>query len=223
MKYEEIMEQLKSLGTSQNVKKYIRHGAGPDLFGVSFGNLNKIAKKLKINHEVGLQLWESGNMDAQLLATRIMDPQLISREMIEKWIKEISYYVLLDDFVFKVVVKTPFAQELMLIWIESTKEWIGRAGWNILNNYALYHKDLPDSFFEPYLSKLEAQLQTSKNRTKQAMNNTLIAIGIKSAELAEKAITVARKIGKVTVNHGKTACKTPIAEDYIIKSRKRLH
>lgn len=223
MNYEEVMAKLKNLGTAQNIKIYTRHGAGSQLFGVSFAHLKKLAKELKNNHELGLQLWASKNIDARLLATRIVDPTQFTRSLIEEWVQDISYYVLLDDFVFNVVVHTAFAQNLMEEWIDSPDEWIGRAGWNIINSLALYHKELSDSFFEPYLERLENDLQKSKNRTKQAMNNTLIAIGIKSAELADKAISISRTLGKVTVNHGKTACKTPHAEEYILKSRKRLH
>jgi len=37
MTYREIMKELEALGTAQNRKVYRRHGAGENLFGVSFG------------------------------------------------------------------------------------------------------------------------------------------------------------------------------------------
>lgn len=53
------------------------------------------------------------------------------------------------------------------------------------------------------------------------MNSALIAIGIYRDSLREEALSIARKIGKVTVDHGETNCKTPEAEAYILKGLAR--
>jgi hypothetical protein len=47
------------------------------------------------------------------------------------------------------------------------------------------------------------------------MNNALIAIGSRNAALESQAIAAAGRIGKVTVDHGVTDCKTPDAATYI--------
>jgi len=56
---------------------------------------------------------------------------------------------------------------------------------------------------------------------RNAMNNALIAIGIRNPHLEKKAIAAAQKIGKVEVDHGETGCKTPDAIPYIQKSLDR--
>ena len=71
------------------------------------------------------------------------------------------------------------------------------------------------------LSAIEKRIHQSKNRTKDAMNNALIPIGLRNSELEKKALEVARRIGKVEVDHGETGCKTPDAVPYIMKARKR--
>ena len=53
------------------------------------------------------------------------------------------------------------------------------------------------------------------------MNTALIAIGMRSLKLEPKAISAARKIGRIDVDHGETNCKTPDAEAYILKAGKR--
>jgi hypothetical protein len=50
------------------------------------------------------------------------------------------------------------------------------------------------------------------------MNNAVIAIGIRSPTLRKLALTVAKRIGKVEVDHGETNCKTPDAAAYILKT-----
>ena len=49
------------------------------------------------------------------------------------------------------------------------------------------------------------------------MNGFVISIGTYVEALTEKSKEVAKKIGKVTVNVGGTACKVPLASDYIDK------
>ena len=37
-------------------------------FGCKTGDVRKLAKKLRTDHELGQKLWKTGNMDAQMLA-----------------------------------------------------------------------------------------------------------------------------------------------------------
>ncbi|MBT6764999.1 MAG: DNA alkylation repair protein, partial [Prolixibacteraceae bacterium] len=50
------------------------------------------------------------------------------------------------------------------------------------------------------------------------MNGFVISVGTYIKELTAKTQEVALKIGKVNVNMGGTACKVPLAKDYIEKS-----
>jgi hypothetical protein len=50
------------------------------------------------------------------------------------------------------------------------------------------------------------------------MHLSIIAIGIRSEALAKKAITTARTVGPIEIDHGETDCKTPEAEAYIKKA-----
>ena len=49
------------------------------------------------------------------------------------------------------------------------------------------------------------------------MNGFVIAIGTYVVNLTDKALEVANEIGKVSVDLGGTACKVPLATDYIGK------
>ena len=50
------------------------------------------------------------------------------------------------------------------------------------------------------------------------MNLAVIAIGCRSPGLRKAALAAAKRIGKVEVDHGDTACKTPDAAEYIQRS-----
>ena len=221
MKYAEVMKKLKALGTEQNRKIYKRHGAGDKIFGVSFANLNNLKKQIKTDHDLAFKLWASGNTDAQNLATMIADPDKMNKSELDRWLKDIRWYMLIDVFVANLVSNTPHAKSRMEKWMKSKDEWIGRAGWQLLAQLAMKNNELPDSLFEECLKTIRKSIHGSKNRTKEAMNNALIAIGIRNGALERKALAVAADIGKVDVDHGETSCKTPDAASYIKKAKKR--
>jgi hypothetical protein len=51
------------------------------------------------------------------------------------------------------------------------------------------------------------------------MNGALITIGLRNDRLEKKAMEIAKKIGKVIVDHGGTDCKTPDAAEYIARTK----
>ncbi|USK94696.1 DNA alkylation repair protein [Bacillus tropicus] len=220
MLLEEVMQQLEEYGTEQNRKTYKNHGAKEPLFGVSFANLKLLKKKIKKDHDLAILLWETKNMDAMTLATMILDPKKVTTELLNKWVQEVDYYCLMDVLM-TAICTSPIAIERMEDWAKSDDEWIGRAGWSLLANIAIKNKTLQDDVFSPYLDEIKENIHNEKNRKREAMNSALIAIGIRNEDLEQKAIEIAREIGKVQVDHGATSCKTPDAEPYIKKARER--
>ncbi len=220
MNAEKVMRQIESMGTEQNRKIYKRHGAGDNLFGVSFANLKKLKKQIKTDHGLAQELWATGNTDAQTLATMIADPFEATEDLLDRWAQDIQYYCLADVFVRVLVSRTPFAKKKAEQWSQSAGEFVGQAGWDLVGCLVMTDKSLPDSYFEPYLAKIETTIHSAKNRTKHAMGSALIAIGIRNEALQKKALAAAKRIGKVEVDHGETNCKTPDAVGYILKAWK---
>lgn len=217
MNEHDVLNELESLGSEQTRKTYRRHGVGEKQFGVSYGDLGKLQKKLKTNHDLAGKLWASGIHDAQILATMIADPAQMTAKEIDTWASSLSNYVLTDALA-GLVSKTRFARDKAERWTNSKDEWIGTAGWRILSGFAQSDQSLPDSFFLPYLDTIQTDIHKRKNRVRYAMNGSLIGIGCRNSKLEKKAIAVAAKIGKVGVDHGDTGCKTPDAASYIRKT-----
>ncbi len=215
-----VLDQLKALGTEQARKTYRKHGVSGDQYGVSYADLKNLKKKIKVNHDLAKQLWASGIHDARLLALLIADPQNADGVLLDSWAHDLENYPLSDAFS-QYVAQTALAREKMEQWTRSDDEWIGTVGWNIVGELATHDKNLPDEYFDPYLMTIERDLHNQKNRVRSAMNSALIAIGGRNPQLEQKALAVARVIGKVIVNHGETNCKTPDAATSIEKIRAR--
>ncbi len=222
MDFGEIMSGLEALGTVQNRKTYQKHGVKGAQFGVSFANLDKMAKSLRKDKGVDRnalagELWASGNHDARMLAIKIADPGRIGPGVIDVWAQDLDNYIVCDAFS-ALVCQAPFAMEKMKAWIDVTEEWISAVGWNLLGCLAMNKPELEDAFFSPYLTQIQSQIHTRPNRTRYAMNNAMIAIGIRNRALESLALQTATQIGVVYVDHGETNCKTPFACDYIQKT-----
>jgi hypothetical protein len=74
----EILAQLKSLGDDARRVHNTKAGAPDNQFGVKLGDIRAMAKKIKTDHELALNLWDTRNVEAQLLATLIIKPALLS-------------------------------------------------------------------------------------------------------------------------------------------------
>ncbi|MGH9801862.1 MAG: DNA alkylation repair protein, partial [Blastocatellia bacterium] len=203
MTCQEVMKQLESMGTAQNRKVYARHGAGENMFGVSFANLEKLRKQIKVDHLLAAQLWATGSNDAQVLATLIADPQAMTDKQAEAWLKDFSNYGLSEMFG-RLVAKSPIGQKKAEKWHKSKDEWIASTGWRMIAHLAMEDKQLPDEYFDPYLELIATGIHQQKNRARYEMNGALIAIGLRNEKLEKKALAVAKKIGKVEVDHGET-------------------
>ena len=220
MNLDQTLQQLESRGTEQNRKVYRRHGVSDNLYGVSYAHQRKLAKTIRRNHPLALELWGSGNHDARILATFIADPAQADDTLLESWVADLDSYVLTDAFA-AFVGKAARCQVKAEQWRNAAGEWHGRAGWHLVSHLAMQNPDLPDAWFIAHLDTIEREIHTRQNRVRDAMNNALIAIGIRNPALESLALAAAARIGKVEVDHGQTGCKTPDAATYIQRTLAR--
>jgi 3-methyladenine DNA glycosylase AlkD len=216
VKIREATSRLKAAGTEPLRKVYTRHGIGKKMYGVSMAELNALAKEIKTDHELAVKLWDSGNHDARMLATRIADPAAISSGMLDDWSCDLDNYVIADAFS-SLAAKSRFAHAKFEKWSRSRQEFVGQAGWNVLTTLAMRDPKLTNAFLIEQIRLIESRIHLSANRVRHAMNQSLIAIGARNKTLRQRATAAANRIGEVEVDHGETGCKTPAAVPYIDK------
>jgi len=219
MNLQETLDTLKSLGKEQTRKTYRRHGAPEDCYGVSTPDLKNLQKKIKVDPELAGALWASGNHEARILATMIVDPRKLDGATLDGWVASLENYIEVG-YLGGIAARSPVARELMERWRESKGEWIAAPGWIILSHLAT-EGELSDAEAEAALARIERELHGSQNRVRHQMNGALISIGGSMPALQKKALAAAARIGKVEVDHGDTDCKTPDAAGYIKKMADR--
>ena len=134
MTYEEIMQKLKELGSEQTKRIYQNHGVKEPYFGVKIGDLKKLVKYVKKDHELAMKLFDSGNHDAMYLAGLSVNPKLLSKEALQDWVKKAYWYMAAEYTVAQVAAESDYALELAREWIKS-EEMIAVSGWSTYSNY----------------------------------------------------------------------------------------
>lgn len=109
MELAEVLTELAKCGTAQNRKVYAKHGVKEPLFGVSYAHQGRLRKAIKTDHALALQLWESENHDARILATMIADPAAATVGLLNGWVHALDNYVL-SDAVAAYAARTPLAK-----------------------------------------------------------------------------------------------------------------
>jgi 3-methyladenine DNA glycosylase AlkD len=219
MTFEEIMNNLEELGSEQTKKTLLRHGAQEPFFGVKVGDMKKLVKFVKKDRELALALYDSGNTDAMYLAGLTMDPKTMTKQELQNWAKQAYWYMLTEYTVAGVAAESSSALELAREWLQSPDELIATCGWS---TYANYISITPDEKLDLHeiaqlLEQVRTTIHAERNRVRYTMNTFVITVGAYCFPLFEAATEVANEIGKVHVDVGQTACKVPLASEYIHK------
>ncbi|MCE9593015.1 MAG: DNA alkylation repair protein [Planctomycetes bacterium] len=212
----ETMRALEKAGSAQTRKTYLRHGAKEPMFGVSFAFLKTLVKRIGVDHELALALWETKNHDARTLAIKIADPAKIGRSDLDRWARD-SFPGMCGGYVAMLAAESPHGAAKAREWFASSHAALRAAAWTLAGFLSSRDEQTPDEWFVERLAFIEKSIHSAPNEERAAMNMAVITIGGRNAALRKAATAAAKRIGKVEVDHGDTECKTPDAVPYIEK------
>jgi 3-methyladenine DNA glycosylase AlkD len=219
----EIVAELKPLGTETYKKVLLNHGVKEPLFGVKIEDLKKIQKRLRKNYRLALDLYDTGIYDAMYLAGLIADDSQMTKRDLQGWVEKANCATLCEYTVPWVAAESSHGWELALEWMDAKKERVAAAGWSTLGSLVAIKDDaqLDLNELKRLMQRVEKTIHQQPNRVRYAMNGFLIAVGSYVKALTKPALETAAKIGQVSVDMGGTACKVPLAQDYIKKVQQR--
>jgi len=224
MTSKEILARLEKMGSASIKKVYMNHGAVEPFFGVKVGDMKTIVKEVRQNHTLALELYASGNSDAMYLAGLVSSPKEMTKSDLQAWVNNARWYMHSEYTVAWTTAESNFARELAMEWIASSNELIATAGWSA---YASYIQITPNDLLDvkeisSLVEKIEKGIAKAPNRVKYVMNGFLIMVGTQIQELHAQVVATAKKIGKVEVEMGGTACAVPDAISYISKTIEKM-
>lgn len=194
MTVKEILAQFKSLGNDVRRAHNTKYGAPDNQFGVKHGDIRAIAKKIKTDHDLALELWDTGNVEAQLLATLIIKPKALSADELDKLTRSTTFAHVADWLNAYVVAEHPEKEALREKWMKAKDRWAARAGWNLTASRV--NKGLDEDLdVAALLDRIEKEMPKAVPDVQWTMNNTLAAIGIHHPKLRKRAVAIGEKIG----------------------------
>lgn len=203
----EVMRILESLGSEQTRRTWTRHGATGPMFGVLFGELFKLMKKIDVDHALALELWATGNVDARNLAMKIVDPARITPAELNRWAVE-NPMRMCSLYIATLAAESTHSRTKLKEWLNSSDERLRASGWTLLGRLSDLDESFPEDELLRGIAVIEESIHSAPNAVKSDMNRALITIGGRSPALRKAVLAAAKRIGEVTVDHGDTACKT---------------
>jgi 3-methyladenine DNA glycosylase AlkD len=215
---EEALRQLEALGTeatrAYNAKSSVfGEGAGDNQFGVALGDIRTVAKKIKTDHALALALWDTGNVDAQFLATLLIQPKKLSAKEMDRLVRSISFVRVADWLISYVLANFPDKETLREGWMDDDDRWAARAGWQLTASRVAKSPDGLD--LPALLDRIESEMPDARPEVQWTMNNTLANIGIHFPKLRKRAIAIGEKLGIYRDYPVSKGCTSPFAPIWI--------
>jgi 3-methyladenine DNA glycosylase AlkD len=218
MTRDEVMAQLEAWADPKAKAQNMRHGANENHLGVNLSKLRGLAKEIKTNHPLAMELWETGQDEAQCLATLIMRPKDLTADQLDAMQKSINYFKVGDWLMVNVIKNHPAKEELRLRWLDTPGEFVGRAAWSLTHEKISKGQELD---LNATLDRIEAEMASEPMRKQETMNFSLIEIGVKHPDLRNRAIAIGEKL-KVFIDYPTPkGCVSPYAPIAIPEMAKR--
>ncbi|WP_421765023.1 DNA alkylation repair protein [Ekhidna sp.] len=181
------------------------------------GDLRKMAKDIKKDHELAMELWSTGELLPRQLAILIMDKKLLTQELIDQLDKDMQRHELeernqlMDWLMANQLAKDKKTLALIESWEKSPSALQRRVYW--------YHQarlrwmgNTNHTNTEELLSLIETNMADEQPEVQWAMNYTAGQIGKFQEEHRDRCISIGEKTGLFKdeiVSKGCTPCYLP--------------
>ena len=209
----QALAELEALGNDSTRAHNLKFGAGENQFGVKMGDIRAMAKKIKTDHHLGLELWETGNVDAKLLAILIIQPKQLSIDEMDRMARSTGFGQVADWFSSYIVKDYPDKETLRVKWMASDNGWAARAGWSLTSGRIAREPEGID--LTAILDRIESEMGSAAPETQWTMNTALAQVGINFPEHRERAIAIAEKLGIYRDYPVSKGCTSPFAPIWI--------
>jgi len=220
----QILAELKAMGNESTKRMLMNnHGVQEPCFGVKIGDMKPLVKRIKLDYQLALDLYDTGNYDAMYLAGLIADDMRMTTKDLQRWVDKAHGGALAGSTVPTVAAQGRFGWELALKWIESPKSHVASAGWSTLSCLVALKADseLELAKLKQLIARVQKTIHQAPDAVRYAMNGFVISVGCHVTSLTKLALAAGEKIGPVTADLGNNQCQIPYAPDYIGKVEQR--
>ena len=210
---------LEAKGTEKMRQYNAKNGVGDNQFGLQMKDIRDMAKAIKADHDLGLQLWQTNNWDAMLLATLLIKPKQLSAQELDEMVASVPFspeamLSQLSEWVLTNLVKPhPAKEELGAEWMQAADVRRAKFGWSLTAERVA--KDPEGLDLEGLLDRIEREMAAAPPYVQWGMNFTLAQIGIAFPEHRSRALAIGESLGVFRDYPVSKGCTSPFAPVWI--------
>ncbi|MCG8697685.1 MAG: DNA alkylation repair protein [Bacteroidales bacterium] len=214
MNYHEVMNHLRQLANPEvvNVRKRKFGVISQNALGIYHKDLKPLAQQIGKDNELALQLFDSGIFEARILCSKIFDPNVLTEELMEKWITYFDNWEFCDSFSMGVFAKSKFAVTKAHEWSHREAEFEKRAAFATMASYCMADKKADNRVFEDFLPVIIRESNDNRLYVKKAVNWALRNIGKRNIDLQQKALVTANTILRIDTPPARWIAKDALRE-----------
>ncbi len=195
---EEVLQELKEKSRPDQVEGMVRFGMTDEgRLGVKVPDMRKIAKEIGKDHGLALALWKTGVAEARITAALIGEPDQLTEEQMEDWVKDFNSWDVCDQVCMNLFDKTPLAWKKIRDWSQREEEFVKRAAFALTACLAWHDKTAEDQKFIDLFPVIKRGATDERNFVKKAVNWALRNIGKRNPNLNKVAVKAAKEIQEI--------------------------
>lgn len=224
MNSKEVISKIRALKNPKNIEGMARFGIKPkaDVYGVSVPEIRKIAKEIKKDHKLAIQLFDSGIHEARLLATMIADADKLTENQLEKWVKSFDSWDIVDQACMNVLDNSKIAIKKIPNFAKREKEFEKRVAFSLIAVLAVHDKTMSDEKFIKFFPLIKKASSDERNFVRKSVNWALRQIGKRNKKLNRQAIKLAKEIQKIDAKSAAWVASNALTELMGENVQKRL-
>lgn len=217
------MNQNKVIQTSEKAETIFRQIDD----NTKLGDLRKIAKEIKVDHELAMELWSSGKFLPRLLSILIMDKKRLSEEVLDELVDDMQIHTydesnnLMDWLLANQLTKNKKLTTLMESWEDSPYALQRRTYWYHQGRLRWTGKTPPNNTSD-LVTAIEAKISQEQPEVQWAMNFTAGWIGVYEEQYRKRCVIIGEDTGLYKDEKVSKGCTPNYLPEFImIESNKR--
>jgi len=194
----EVMAKLQSKARPDQLAGMAKFGMAIERrLGVSVPDMRKLAKETGKDHQLALELWKTGIAEARMVAAMVDDPDKLTEEQMEDWVKDFNSWDVCDQVCMNLFEKNQLAWKKIIDWSTRDEEFVKRTAFSLIACLAWHDKKASDEKFTELLPVIIRGATDERNFVKKAVNWALRNIGKRNLNLSKAAIGAAKEIQRL--------------------------
>ena len=192
---ETVLARLRALADPATREGMARYAISTErAFGIPVPVLRSLAKRIGPDQGLAHSLWESGYLEARMLACFVAEPERLSPAEMDRWCRDFDSWAIVDAACYQLFDRSPHAFGRVTAWARLPGEFQRRAAFSLIAGLAQHDRATPDGPFRRTFALIERHAADGRNFVKKGVSWALRGIGRRNETLHREALALARRL-----------------------------